>query len=693
MSRPRLIALLLALATLLVFLPASRYHFVDFDDPQYVTDNPFVKNGLNRTDLHWAFTAFHSGNWHPLTWISHQLDCELFGLNAGPHHLVNILFHAANVALVFLLLWRLTQRLWPAALIAALFGWHPLHVESVAWISERKDVLSTFFALLSLLSYAAYRREHHRRHFWLALGFFALGLLAKPMLVTLPGVFLLLDFWLPGRLSLNRSATSPRPSPPTPKVFGVGEAGVQSRPRFMASKRIQFWRSRLAINHAVVILEKWPFFLLAAFSCVITVFAQKSGGAVVSLARVPLVYRLENAPIAVVKYVSKLFWPSNLSAIYPLGRIYWWEAVLSLGLLLLVSVAAWRSRKPRRYFVVGWFWFLGMLIPVIGLVQVGSQAMADRYTYLPSVGFFLAIVFLAAEVLARLHTPKIMVTGISLLTLAACLRVTEFQLPFWQNSEALFRHAIDLNPRNVLAMINLGVILQDEGRMEEALATYAKAEQFEDGPYFQLHDNYGDLLDKLGRPGEALAEYGKAIHENPADAFAHNAAGSEFAALGRPDSALREFAAAEQLAPQDAWPHVETAQLLLKVGRDAEAVNELRTAVRLAPDNAQVLALTAHILAANENGAIRDGKTALLLAVKANDLTGHTQPMIFDAMGMACAELGDFTNAQACVQKALELAAELQMTNTAGLKLRLDRYQNHAPWRESFRATNAPAKN
>ncbi len=555
------------------------------------------------------------------------------------------------------------KALWPAALIAALFGWHPLHVESVAWISERKDVLSTFFALLSLLSYHAYGREKHRRHFLLALIFVARGLLAKPLLVTLPFILLLLDFWMPERLT--------RPA--------AENAGV--------AKPLNFK------NRAALIWEKWPFFGLAAVSSVITVFAQRSGGAVASLARVPLAYRLENAPIAAVEYVIKLFWPSNLSAIYLLGRIYWWEAILSFGLLILISVLAWRWRETRPYFIVGWFWFLGMLIPVIGLVQVGSQAMADRYTYLPSVGFFLAAVFLAAEVLARLQTPKIIVTGISLLIVAACIRVTGYQLPFWQNSETLFRHAIDVNPRNVLAMINLGVILQDEGRFDEALATYQKAEQLEDGPYFQLHDNYGDLLDKLGRPGEALAEYGKAIHENPADAFAHNAAGSEFAALGRPDSALREFATAEQLAPHDAWPHVETAQLLLKAGRDAEAMNELRAAVRVDPNNAQVLAQAAHILAANENDSARDGKTALLLAVKANDLTGHAQPMIFDAMGMACAELGDFTNAQACVQKALELAGELQMTNTASLKQRLERYQHHVPWRESFRATNAPAKN
>jgi tetratricopeptide (TPR) repeat protein len=663
MSRPRLIALLLALVTLLVFLPAGRYRFVDFDDPEYVTDNAFVKNGLNWTDLRWDFTAFHSGNWHPLTWISHQIDCELFGLNAGPHHFVNILLHAANAALVFLLLWRLTARLWPSALIAALFAWHPLHVESVAWISERKDVLSTFFGLLSLLSYAKFARENRRRNFWFALLFFALGLLAKPMLVTLPCVFLMLDFWPLGRLT--RHATE--------------NASLAPLLNFKYC--------------AALILEKWPFFALAAMSCVVTVFAQKTGGAVVSLARVPLAYRIENAPIAAVKYVLKLFWPSNLSAIYLLGRIYWWEAVLSAAVLILISAAAWRWRAAKPYFMVGWLWFLGMLVPVIGLVQVGSQAMADRYTYLPSVGFFLAVALLAADGLDRIQMPKKIITGMSLLILAACISVTECQLPVWQDSETLFRHAIAINPRNVLAMINLGVILQDEGRLGEALDTYQQAEQFEDGPYYQLHENYGDLLDKLGRHEEALAEYRKAIQEHPSDAFAHNAAGSELAALARPDAALQEFAVAEQLDPHYAWPHVETAQLRLKAGRDAEAVNELRTAVRLEPDNPHVLALTAHILAANDNPAARDGKTALLLAAKANNLTGHTQPMILDAMGMACADLEDFTNAQACAQKALDLAAALQMTNTAPLQNRLERYQNHEPWRESFRATNDPVNN
>ncbi len=487
--------------------------------------------------------------------------------------------------------------------------------------------------------------------------------MSKPMLVTLPCIFLLLDFWPLERLSLR----APEPNPIAGTVI---------------------FRSFVSL-----VLEKWPFFALATVSCVVTVFAQKNGGAMVSMARVPLAYRIENAPIAVVKYVFKLCWPSDLSAIYLLGHIYWWQAILSSAGLILISAAAWRWRAAKPYLIVGCLWFLGMLVPVIGLVQVGSQAMADRYTYLPSIGFFLSGVLLAADGLARFQTPKIIVAGISLLTMGACISLTERQLPVWRDSETLFRHAIAINPRNVLAMINLGVILQDEGRLDEALATYRQAEKCEDGPYYQLHENYGSLLDKLGRHVEALAEYGRAIHEHPADAFAHNAAGSEFATLNRPDSALREFAVAEQLDPHYAWPHMETAQVLLGAGRDADAVNELRTAVRLDPDNSQILALTAHLLAANENAGARDGKTALLLAVRANDLTGHTQPMIYDSMGMACAELGDFTNAQACAQKALDLAAALHLTNTAVLKSRLERYLNHEPWRESFRATNATANN
>lgn len=664
MSRPRLIALLLALITLVVYLPAGWHQFVNFDDPDYVTDNPHVKNGLNWTDLKWAFTTGHASNWHPLTWISLQADCELFGTNAGALHMINVLFHAANAALLFLLFLRLTERTWPSAMVAGLFAWHPLHVESVAWIAERKDVLSTFFGLLALLSYARFGREDRRRSFWLALVFFALGLLAKPMLVTLPFVFLLLDYWPLGRLA-----------------GGTLRVAISIKQAANGKSLVE------------LVFEKWPFFLLTAASSAATVIAQKTGGAVVSLARVPLHYRIENAPIVVVRYLLKIFWPSRLSPIYLLDQIFIWETGICLAVLLLICAAAWRWKISKPYIFTGWLWFLGTLVPVIGLVQVGSQAMADRYTYIPSIGFFLVVVFLAADFLARIDTPKIITTGISVLVLAACIQRMEVQLSFWRDSETLFRRAIAITPNNVVALVNLGVTLDDERRFDEALAIYRQAEKVENGPYHQLHYDLGTLLSRFGKHQEALTEFGIAIQEQPDDPLTHNAAGSDLAALGKDELALGQFSIAEQLDPGYAAPHIETAKVFLSEGRDARAVDELRTALRLEPDNFQVLAYTAHILSANENAGVRDGRTALMLAAKANDLTGHTQPMVFDAMGMACAELGDFTNAQACAQNALDLATALQIQDLDVLRQRLELYKKHQPWRESFHGTNAPEKN
>ena len=350
MSRPRLVALLLALTTLLVYLPVTRNGFLDYDDDDYVTNNQIVQNGLTFNGIQWAFTTFHASNWHPLTWLSHMTDCELFGLNPAAHHFINVLFHAANAALLFALLFRLTGILWPAAFIAALFAWHPLHVESVAWIAERKDVLSTFFALLSLLSYAKFARENCRCSFWFALIFFALGLMAKPMLVTLPFIMLLLDFW-----------------------------PIQ---RF---------------NHSTIqrlIVEKIPFFIITGISSLITFIAQHSGDAIVSFKNVPLPYRLENMFVAYAGYLQKIFWPENLAVVYPLPETISARAVTTAGaVLFIISVGAWLWRKRAPYLTAGWLWFLGMLVPVIGLVQVGGAALADRYTYLPATGIFIAFTF------------------------------------------------------------------------------------------------------------------------------------------------------------------------------------------------------------------------------------------------------------------------------------------------------------
>jgi tetratricopeptide (TPR) repeat protein len=652
MSRPRLIALLLALTTLLVYLPVVHDGFVNYDDQDYVTDNTVVKNGLTWAGIKWAFTTGHASNWHPVTWLSHMLDCELFGLNPAAHHFVNALIHSMNAALLFVLLLRLTGALWPCAFIAALFAWHPLHVESVAWISERKDVLSTFFALLTLLSYAKHVKENCRRSFWFALLFFALGLMAKPMLVTLPFVMLLLDFWPLQRFSIS-------------------------------TFRLPF------------LIEKIPFFLLALISCTVTFFVQSQQGgdaidAVDSLQMVPLHYRLLNALTAYGRYLLKTVWPVNLAVIYPLPDHLMWicvAAAISAAALFLVSWLVWRENGTRPYLLVGWLWFLGTLVPVIGLVQVGSAALADRYTYFPLVGIFIAVTFGGCDLAKRFQIPKIVLAAGADAILAACLVLTQNQLRYWRDSETLFAHAVAVTQDNHVAQVNLGVALDKKGELNEALEHYRAAEQLAPELY-HIHNNIANILDKQGHPAEALAEYREAVRRKPDLEFLHNSLGSELITLGRFDEALQEFSQAERLNPRYAQPHLETAKVLFRQGRDGDAVNELRAALRIEPDNFQILATVAHYLAANQNADARDGQAALVLATKANLLTDGNQPMVFDVLGMAFAATGDFTNAQTCAQNALDLATAARLKNIEQIRNRLKLYQNLQPWRESFTKNN-----
>jgi Flp pilus assembly protein TadD len=668
--RPRFLILLLVLITLAVFLPVVQCNFLDYDDNDYVTDNPFVKNGLTWPDLRWAFTTFHASNWHPLTWLSHALDCQLFGAHAGAQHYVNVIFHTANVALLFILLLRLTHSLWPAAFIAALFAWHPLHVESVAWISERKDVLSTFFALLALLSYTKYAQiklQIQKRklsdgaivspfnprtltfNYFLALTFFALGLLSKPMIVTLPFVMLLLDFW-----PLQRCHS-------------------------------------LALKNLLV--EKIPFFFLTAASCLVTFIAQQNGDSVAPLAKISFAYRLENALVALLHYLAKLFWPVDLSVIYPLAEKIPAVSILAAALILFfISWLAWRARRTKPFFIIGWLWFLGTLVPVIGLVQVGSQSFADRYTYFPAIGFFLALVFLARDFVARFHVPKNFVAVISILILAACIFVTERQLCFWRDSETLFRHALDVTKNNEVALVNLGVTLDAQNRFTEALPIYQRALQLAPDS-FEIHNNLANIFDRLDRPVDAVREYRAALTLHPNDPVLHNNLGMLLAANGQRDLALQEFSIASQLDPNYSWPRVQTARTLLQMGRDAEAVENFRAALKIDPDNFQILAQFAHVLAADSDPKIRDGQLAFILAAKANQLTQSTQPFVLDALGMACAEVGKFDDAQVAEQQALADANFLQMKKIEPFQQRLQLFKNHQPWRESFAVTNLPPKN
>ena len=646
MSRSRLLALLLALVTLVAYLPATRNGFLYYDDDQYVAANNVVLAGLTPTGVGWAFTTFYFSNWHPLTWLSYMVDCTLFGVNPGAMHFVNALFHAANAVLLFMLLRRLTNKIWPSALVAALFAWHPLHVESVAWIAERKDVLSTFFALLALIAYARFVGEKSRRHYWLAVLCFALGLMAKPMLVTLPCLLLLLDFWPLQRIS-NVRAT------------------------------------------AALILEKAPFLLLATASCVVTLFAQR--GAMATLERVPFALRLENVLAAYASYLGKIFWPANLAVAYPFAQISTALVLLAGVILLTVSVAAWRGRRTRPFFLVGWCWFLGTLVPVIGLVQVGATAMADRYTYLPAIGIFLAVAFGLDEAAGRWSAGRKIIPALATVTLLACLAVTENQLRYWRDSETLFRHAIAVAKNNDVAHCNLGYASEKQGRSAEALAEFRAALQINPGHY-QMRFPIGNMLAQLGRNDEALTEYRECLRRDPKIPMLHNVAGCALAALGDNAAALAELAEAERLEPRYARPHLEAADIFSRQGQITNAVAELWAAVKTEPYNVEILSGAAQRLSASENAAVRDGSSAVVLALKANELASGFQPEVLDVLGMAFAETGDFTNAVASAQNALELAEAGKLNGAEAIHRRLALYQNKQPWRESFNATNAAMK-
>jgi tetratricopeptide (TPR) repeat protein len=666
-SRPRFIALLLVLGTLAVYLPAAHHGFTLYDDSDYVTENPMVENGLTWAGVKWAF-AWHACNWHPLTWLSHMLDCQLFGLSAGMHHSVNVLFHAANVVLLVLLLWRWTNALWPSAFAAALFAWHPLHVESVAWVAERKDVLSTFFALLTLLAYTRFvaeskvhppspssgatRSPKSKVFYVVALLMFALGLMAKPMVVTLPFVMLLLDYW-----PLNRIRNS---------KFGT----------------------RIFIK---LLLEKWPFFALAAASCVITFLAQHGGGAVASLEKVPLHYRLENVPVAYADYLLKMIWPAQLAIFYPLNPVSRLEFMAAATAMVVISGLVWRARRSCPYWLVGWLWFLGTLVPVIGLVQVGGAALADRYTYFPSIGIFLAVALGVRAGAERFQISKPIVGAIAGLVLAACLVLTHNQLNFWQDDVTLFRHAIAVTKNNDTAHLNLGFALEKAGQPAEALAEYREALKL-DPDRAETHNNLANLLDDTGHPDEALAEYQEALRINPNHVASHNNYGTLLVEIGRFNEALKQYSDAARLDPADWHPPYLTGKALLKEGRDPDAISYFRQAVRLDPNNPHVLTYLAQVLASDENPQVRDGRAAYSLASKANDLTGGVQPAMLDALAMAYAELGRFSDAQQAAQDAVKLATAYDMTNdTAVIGQRLLLYQNSQPFRQSFLFTNPPA--
>jgi tetratricopeptide (TPR) repeat protein len=559
-----IIGLVLIVATLAVFWQVRNHEFLTFDDDDYVTDNPYVKVGLNPRGVIWAFTTTYASNWHPLTWLSHMLDCELYGLNPGGHHVTSLVFHIASTLLLVLVFRRMTGALWKSGFVAALFALHPLHVESVAWVAERKDVLSAFFWMLTMWAYVRYSKAPSFSSYLLVLLWFALGLLSKPMLVTLPFVMLLLDYWPLGRFQWGQ---------------GSGDRNSSLRPS------VRFHTRRSLVPHLV--LEKVPFFVLSTVSSFLTYFAQQRGGTVKSLEFFPLGTRVVNSLVSYVVYMWKMIWPRGLAVLYPYPEGFPIWRVVGAGLLLVgVSVLVIRVGRGRPYLVVGWLWYLGTLVPVIGLVQVGMQAMADRYTYVPLIGLFIMVVWGFGDLIGGWRDRRVAFPVSAGFVVLVLMVVTWAQVRYWKNSITLFSHTLRVTSNNFLIQNKLGNVLFRQSQIEGAMTHYAEALRINPS-FVEARNNIGNALLRQGKIDEAMTHYGEALKKAPDYADAHNNLGVALVRQGRIQEAITHYAEALRIKPHFAEGQNNLGFALARQGKMDEAIRHYGEAIRIKPDYAE----------------------------------------------------------------------------------------------------------
>ena len=535
------ISIALALLTVIAYAPVGELGFIGLDDRGYVTLNETVQAGLTLEGLGYAFTSNVLGNWHPLTWLSHMLTVELFGLDAAAHHYVNLALHLANTVLLFALLRTATGALWRSAVVAGLFAVHPLHVESVAWVAERKDVLSTLFWLLAMLAYVRYARSSSRRAYAAALLFMAFGLMSKAMLVTLPCVLFLFDFWPLRRI----------------------ERPLDLRP---------------------VLLEKIPFFALAVAFSALTFAIQQSEGAVGSTESFPLVDRAANATLAYVIYLQKTVWPTGLTVFYPYPESF--DAVAVTGAVLFLVVATVLSvRLARRwpYATVGWLWYAGTLVPVIGLIQVGNQAYADRYTYVPHIGFFVLATWAAWSWIERAGRPQLVAGVTAALALVACTVLTRSQTRVWRDDLTLFEHALRVTTDNYLAHDFLGRELRVRGEVDRAIEHYEEAVRIRP-EYASAHNNLGAALRGKGDLQGARASFERAVALDPEFGSALSNLGAVCGQMGQNGEAVTHLRKAVQIAPEDPAAHANLATSYVQLRKYDEAARHFRRALAIRPD-------------------------------------------------------------------------------------------------------------
>lgn len=556
-----LVALVLGLVTVWLFWPATQDDFSSYDDPLYVTANPYVEAGVTAAGLKWAFCKpeAYYGYWHPLTLVSHMLDCQMYGQKPWGHHLTGVLLEAVNTMLVFVLLYTLTGALWRSATVAALFGWHPLRVESVAWVSEHKGLLSAMFGLLSLWAYVRHARGRNleprtkagKIYYWLALVCLACGLLCKPVLVTWPVVMLLLDYWPLERFS-----------------------------------NVEFRVSKLR----GLIIEKIPFFVLVVAMCVITVGLSRQAGALDADRTLSLGTRVGTALIGYCWYLEKTFWPTKLAVFYPHPGHWPVEEVLLAGVVLvMLSALIFRERRRFPFLWMGWLWFVITLAPVCGILQVGSQAMADRYTYIPSIGLLVGIVWTCHELTKHWRGHATALTLAVVAAALACAGSTRVELSYWRNDETLFTRALAVTDDNFLAHKTVGDCDYEKGRVDEAIGQYREAIR-ERPDFMDAHNNLGIALNSQGRTDEAIGEFREAIRLKPDYDEAHNNLGLALGRKGQIDDAVGEFIEAIRLNPDYADAHNDLGIALIKKGQLDEAISQFQEAVRLKPGYAEAKA-------------------------------------------------------------------------------------------------------
>ena len=704
------ICFLLALLVWGVFGQTLRHEFVNYDDGRYVYDNPAISKGLTLEGVRWVLTHPHGANWHPLTSLSHMLDCQLYGLNPAGHHGTNVLFHMATVILLFLVLRQMTGSLWRSAFAAAVFAIHPLRAESVAWVSERKDVLSGFFFMLTLGAYLRYvRRPFSAGRYAAVAVFFSLGLMSKSMLVTLPFVLLLLDFW--------------------------------------PLKRFQALETKKTIIRLV--LEKIPLLLLSAVFCSVTVWAQR--GAISSDTALPVSWRFGNAFCSYVVYIKQLVFPSGLAPFYPHPEtgLPLWKIGASVVLLTGISWGVFAGRKKYPYLTVGWLWYLGMLVPVIGIMQVGTQAHADRYTYLPQIGLVIMATWLAVDWCAALRHRRAVLSAAAAVLLAVLAIAAHKQISYWRDSFSLWTHtlactdgnylahnnlglvldrqgsrdeairhyqkSIEINPRFAEAYNNLGVVLETQGKLEAAAECYEKALEI-NPDYADAHGNLGSVFGKQGQIEKAILHLEKALKINPDLTEAHNNLGSLFGRQGQFDKAVPHFEKALEIKPDYAEAHYNLgmalegagnlnaalehygkaiadsrraanihnrmASILIRQGQSAKALPHFEALLQINANDIETQNNLAWILATCPDASLRDGKRAVALARSADRLSGGNRASILNTLAAAYAEAGQYPEAVATARRALDAAAG-QESVAEGIRMRLRLYEAGVPYHES----------